>query len=568
MFDLNSTLFFKSKFTMELLSPENSDLLWLLILKIKGWMVPKWRRCNEEIPTQPNEWTKWKLGSFFESANGTVKFKSLHFLDADENHFWAGKIIESRPPENGCAPREWVTEIGFQPRSASVADVCIVIYYSDRPGFIGPCEPAPQASTPRLIRMLCEDPQLRCTIGDYPVRLEPIRLRPGDFPEFWHSVCDENRDVPIVYLSPRAGEQPGAPARPLIDPVQLANILGPNALVYYADDVDFSREMTQMCHPDSMGCYSGAIRIYTTHPAVENEGDSYRHRRIPARDIIGAEEAVQDILRRALAQDVHFYEKMFRIEDCQRLIDRRRAEQHKQAYKKELEDLLLSEADAKEALLQKRLEEIDDERFQWEITKDDYEQQLSNLRKELRSTQAYADSLREEATLSATRAEALDAVRDIASYPQSPRAIAEYFEKHFADRIAFSDRGKASLDSCETDPKVLWDALYQMSTLLFELYEDDNVSVIEKSFNNANSKLRIVRGEGSMTRKDANLMRQYTDTYKGKTISIETHLKTNQPKESSPQFLRIYYAYDSALHKIIIGSCGKHLDNYSTQKIK
>ena len=76
------------------------------------------------------------------------------------------------------------------------------------------------------------------------------------------------------------------------------------------------------------------------------------------------------------------------------------------------------------------------------------------------------------------------------------------------------------------------------------------------------------RGEGKMTRKDADLMRQYTDTYNGHEINIEAHIK-NGVKESDPRFVRIYFAHDPTVSdKVIIGHCGKHLDNYTTQKVK
>lgn len=64
------------------------------------------------------------------------------------------------------------------------------------------------------------------------------------------------------------------------------------------------------------------------------------------------------------------------------------------------------------------------------------------------------------------------------------------------------------------------------------------------------------------------MMRQYSDEYNGREIDIEAHIK-NGNKESDPRFVRIHFAYDPAVSdKILIGHCGKHLDNYSTRKVK
>ena len=78
-----------------------------------------------------------------------------------------------------------------------------------------------------------------------------------------------------------------------------------------------------------------------------------------------------------------------------------------------------------------------------------------------------------------------------------------------------------------------------------------------------------------MTRQDRKLMRQFQDTYHGKPINIETHIKTSETKETSRKFLRIYFDFykqkdertGKETNTIVIGSCGKHLENYTSQKI-
>ena len=63
-------------------------------------------------------------------------------------------------------------------------------------------------------------------------------------------------------------------------------------------------------------------------------------------------------------------------------------------------------------------------------------------------------------------------------------------------------------------------------------------------------------------------MRQYVDTYNGQEINIEAHIK-NGNNDKDPKSVRIYFAYDSSVaDKIIIGHCGKHLDNATTRKVK
>lgn len=558
MLDLASTLFFKGKFQIKAMNPQD-DLLWRLILKIKNWMVPKWKRKGEQIDENLSKWSSWKFGKHFSSQNDLVHFKSVYHQNSEKMQFWACRIIESSPSQNGCAPREWTTEIGFQQETEKSATISIVIYYSDRPGFIGPCESTPDGSTPRIIDMLVDDSAIQCTTEGYPFDLHPMHLKPGDFPDFWKIVCDENREIPVIYISPRKSDEDPKCCINLIDPERLAKLLGPNALVYYADDLDFSREMTLLCNPSGYGCYSGSICVYAPHPHPNDPNDSYRHRYIKARKILEQESEVYTILRRALAQDVHFYDTMFRMENCKQKNDEAAAEQRKLEYTQSVDELL-DDAAQKEQSAREELRKCNRER-------EGFEKEIDELRRKLYNAQSQADSYQQDASQSNDRKKALDAVRHIAKYPKTAQEIAEYFLIHFPDQIAFTEKGKASLQTCKTDPAVLWDALYQIATRLFELYENDNIVSVEKTFNQE-SNFRVARGEGSMTRKDSSLMRQFEDEYNGKKIDIQAHLKSTENSPSSRRFLRIYFCYDSDIHKIIIGSCGKHLDNYTTRKVK
>lgn len=566
MIDLNSTLFFKGKFQIKSKSPDN-DLLWLLVQKIRIWMVPKWRRNGESIPNDTSRWSSLKYGGKITSEEGIVRLQSVHHERDDGMHFWACKIIESWPSLNGCAPRQWTTEIGFEQQATDQATISIVIYYNDRPGFIGPCEKHPEPSIPKIIKLFVKDDSLECTVEGYSLDLKAKLLKPGAFPDFWKIVCDENREVPVIYISPRKMSEEDGEVQNLVDPDRLMNLLGPNALIYYANDIEFSHEMNQLCTPASFGCYSGAIRVYAAHPHIQDSNDPYRHRYISARMLAELGDEIYHILRRALAQDVHFYDKMFRTEDCRQLNDDAAAEERKKAYRDFVENELLGTAVEKETALQQQLESIDAERFQWKCEREQYAAKIDELKSDLNQSRAKEDALRDAAALSNKREEALNKVRNIAKYPQTAEEIGEYFLSHFGDRIAFTKRGLNSLKDCPTRVDILWDALYQMSTLLYDLYEDDAVASVEQEFNQS-SNFRLARGEGAMTRKDSALMRQYTDEYQGKTIDIQAHIKSRESSPTSNKLLRIYFYYDSNLHKIIIGSCGKHLDNYTTQKIK
>lgn len=53
--------------------------------------------------------------------------------------------------------------------------------------------------------------------------------------------CNEYREVPVVYISPKRVDESDN-GENLVDPQKLVEKLGPNALVYYANDMDFCRK--------------------------------------------------------------------------------------------------------------------------------------------------------------------------------------------------------------------------------------------------------------------------------------------------------------------------------------
>lgn len=576
MIDLSSTLFFKAKFEVTA-KQANFDLLWCIVCHIRNWMSSKWRKRGETIPTDSGIWSRWKLGSRIISQNDMVHFQSMCYQAENQGVFWACKIHESFPSQSGCAPRSWITEVGFQSPISGKATISIIIYYSDRPGFIGPCEPPTPASIPNLIRRLCEDTRIQCTVDSHNLTLQPIHLKPGDFPQFWDIVSNAERSIPVIYISPRRTDEEISVN--LVDPKELASrILGPNALVYYATDLDFSREMTHLC-PNDYGCYSGSIRVYAPQPRIGDEGEHYRHRFILARDILemGSEQTCE-MLRRALAQDVHFYDEMFRVEDCQKMRDRWVIEKRLETHKKEIEDSFLETAVQTQEELQAKCQAAENKLFEKEFEFEQYKETMSEEIKELKRQLHNCQQQMEihQKALAQERNHALKGVQDnLKQYPSNPTEIAKFFIMHFPGRIDFTDKGFASLRSCETDAEILWDAFYQMVTTLYDLYISEDVATITKDFNSLSSNLTMARGEGKMTRQDRKLMRQFQDTYHGEPIDIETHIKTSETKETSRKFLRIYFdCYKKKdehtgieTNTIVIGSCGKHLENYTSQKI-
>lgn len=561
MQDLNATMFYKAKFNIQTVDTRQGDMLWRLLLHIKSWLKNKWNQKVDIVDIKNSSWTRFKFGSkFFDKCLlGRIYAESIYHCDTENPDLisWACRIVEKPEAEPGYSPREWVTEIGYRATSKYTAEISYVVTYSDLAGFIGFCLPAPTPTVPRVIRTILNDISWKCYVGSDSISLNPTKLNPGDFPYLQEKIFDPDREVPLIYISPRRiGDSDEAQL--LVDPSKIADSVAANAIVFYADSLEFTQEMSYFGNNNYV-CTGGTIRIYFPKINLDDENDSSRHRFLSARFIEEyGEEKIIDLLRRAMAQDVHYYESLFRLKDCIALVDndirKAKIERIRAQSQTEADDALqafMEESDRCNELEQKNIylqEEID------QLKTENY--QLNIL----------AGQCRERASQVGIIENATRQVRSISEYPSDPQSIAKYFETVYPERIVFTERAYKSMEECRTKCELLWEIFYCMVTDLYDLLKSNP----GKAYDIFREKTgwEIGRGEGTQTHCDQKMMREYYDWYEGQEINIEPHIK-NGVRETDPKFVRVHFCYNPTIsNKIIVGHCGKHLTNYSTQKAR
>ena len=547
MFDLNARMLYKVKFSISSVVP-GDDLLWTVIHHIMRWQVGKHNRNGANIlPTLLPKWSALKYGNRIFSEDSTVFIESEVFHDDDSSTYWACRITESPAPARGYAPRQWITEIGFEQHAKSEAALSCVLTYSDRAGFVGPYQEDPQPSIPNLIkRYILGDRRLRVFSGADELSDKPVRLATGDWPGFEQRIRDSQRQLPYIYISPYSEE---GLCRYYVDPQKLAVAMYGNAIVFYSDDLGFTSEMRYMSPEYS--CYDGALRVYQP-----NTDEVQRHRYMSPNDlIILGEDVVIESLTRAFVQNVSFYDTFLRIEQCVKLrteyLRRKRIEEIREQHRTEITEVESKKLDEAIEEEKKRIEaeSLADERAET-ITKQEYK---------IQALQDQIDRLSKNASENAGLRSALSARESIGKMPSTREEVIDYFNKVFADRIAFSKQAIKSLKGCTLDPSVLWRFFFALATIMWDLYDGENGDIYAQFKNKTG--FDCARGEGSATRNDKRLMRQYEITYEGEPIDIEPHLTFPAEKQS------IHFGYSRILHRIIIGHCGQHLDNYTTRKV-
>ena len=562
MEDLNATMYYKAKFTMVGQEP-SVDLLWQLMLELRSWLTNKYNEGGRIIVSpEMHRWTNFKLGGkLFDEEHSNLFFaKSLYHVrkGASTRISWACQIRENPAAKEGVAPRKWITEIGYQSEAPGIAEISYVVTYSDMAGFIGEIEAPPSAALPSVVYQLINNPAYLCSVGSTQLQTEPKKLNPGEFPAFEKFIFSANRTLPIVYISPKRIAIDAEEATLLVSPSKMSTSIAANGLVYYSDELDFSTEMRYL-GDERYTCTGGAIRLYLPNVDRAKPGDRFRHRIITQEFIAShGEDFVLEMLCRALAQDVHFYESMFRLDNCQALID-------------------MDERQARIAWIEQRSEGAVNEAYTEYLAESalrkQTEQELEQREDEIRRLKGDIYNLNIKVEALQSKVQEVDAVRSaseqirlFSEYPSTPTQIARYFETVFQDRIAFTERAYKSLDECITKSEVLWDAFYHMATELYDFFQS-NPAQAYKLFTEATG-WDCSRGNGHQTRANAKMMRQYVDTYHGQEIDIEAHVKSGN-NDKDPKSVRIYFTYDPQVaNKIIIGYCGKHLENATSRKVK
>lgn len=557
MLDLNATMFYKAKFTI-CTKDEEADLLWKIILHLKNWQTAKWNNRDKKILTVQNRnWTNLKRGGRILSEDeDTSVYIESEYLSTEEHfgQYWACSITEKKAPKCGYAPRQWVTEIGYEQDNPTFATFSCVLSYSDKSGFIGLCEAAPTPSIPKLINNILSDSTIQCYSGSDNLVSTPQKLEPGDWPSFWNRLTNAEREFAYIYISPRRLDYESENTKLLIDPTELATVICGNALVFYSNSLDFSREMQYLC-PENYSCYNGTVRIYLAHVDLESNTDSYRHRYLSAGYIEehGAD-CVLQIFRRALAQNVYFYDSFFRVDEC-----RKRKEDY---MRRKRMAVIQAQHQAKLDEVEKQTMSIaveeEEKRLQAEDFAADLLSQLDDIKRYNFNLSSQVENYRCAVEKNAELELSLKNRFEIALLPDSPQAVMDYFSSMFGDMIGFSEDALKSAKECTLDAPELWRIFFALATKMRVIFISGKGDPF-KEFRCATG-IDCARGEGSMTRKDKSLMRQFETIYQGEKIDIQPHITYPRQGQS------IHFGFSEATQKIVIGHCGEHLEIYSSLK--
>ena len=286
-------------------------------------------------------------------------------------------------------------------------------------------------------------------------------------------------------------------------------------------------------------CDGGTVRVYAPLPRFERPEDARRHRFFSfARAQELGEEQLLAILHRALAaqpvrtgQPLGIAEIRSELRATRVIREARRIE-------------TLSKADA-----QRQIDEALDLSLQLEEENRQLTAQLSS-----------------SWTLGTNGGAGAGETVELPSWPKTPEAVGQLMVDAYPKRLDFTERGWKTLHKeCKASTELVWNALRDLACVAHGLYAS-GARDIEGAFR-ARSTFEFASNAGMMTRKDPWLMAQYRDVYQGRELNCEAHIGKGNGHSKDRGDIRVYFAFDRTSGKIVVSSCGPHLDNYSTRKI-
>lgn len=549
--DLISNVFYRTHFDVYP-TKENWNVFAEITKYIINWCKYKANLYGIDLEW---DWKQFRKYGFFDADS--MRAYTTQFIDKETNAiYWAAKVYEIIKID-GIADRTWISEFGIEQKNKNYATFSYTVMYEDRQGYYGKLQPAPEANIPSIVKYLLTDKWIECKSGCQVLGLSSHEISSGQMGFLYDALNDTSRGCPIIYLAAnKNGEH-------LLDNKELAQLLAGNAKIFYSS---FPLACQEFCKVigENYRCPDGGLRIYQPQINWENDDETYRHIYFTEEKIseMGKEELFR-VLRRAICENIQYYtsKQLFRYDDCISLYD---------TFRQKKTQKLAEQAADNEFLFNDEARQLREAKAELEKVKFELQSAINDFNQERQKNQSLIDCLGETTELRQSVLDLQQAQSQFAimqSLPQTPEETVKMFLLIHADKIDLSERGWASLKDCCASNALLWEALFDMATILRKLYISDSGIDIVREFEQ-NSRFSLALTEGRETRKNKDLMKLREDTYAGDKINIEPHVSLGNFRGGKSKSIRVYYDFHKKSQKIVIGCCGEHLTNYSTKKFK
>lgn len=548
------------------------DIIYSIQKIVLSWICKKEARSqklkNFDLP--PNVLRKYfhKLDSYtFPKKNRPSTLKTACYLEGEGKgrvKAWAARYIhDDADSSNG---RRWIIDIGLNRLEDSICVVYITVSHEKDKYFLGETQQStlPDVSIPAIVKKLIANGSLEVALDKrfalplgksvYTVS----KAKEGDLLFDW---IDSylRRYVVVVFNGKAIGRYA----------VDLHELVQGKAIVLSIDENPEMKDYMGTVNSDKEHLVPfNCFRVF--FPAVKGE-DHTNSNRIFKLD--SAKYAVEQVGRSLLSNYMlNCHDGVGNIEKIGHLITLSKLRNHKEVWPKPQVALQNGGGESESEQKDRRISELEEElRGVWdEIAEEDasHKREIEEQKQESERHQKKVEKLTyqlEEVRRNSTTKEQTLLEWTQEKFPDNLKEMLLYAEKMMAPRLVVLKPALKSAEeaSYKGSPSKAWEMLVALGAYLYDKkYVDGCISVVD--FNNKNN-CELSMTEGSMTKKDSELLKQRDVTYNGKNYDITPHVKIGT---KPPKLLRLHFQFVEDEKKIIIGHFGDHLDNYTTKSIK
>lgn len=456
---------------------------------------------------------------------------------------WAMRYMEF---DRECGrKRLWYSDIGLKKEPKAVI-VSIRVSYARNAEDLSHDHEDPKPSVPVVVRYILQDNHVFSGRPEFRLLEVPIRF---DDPGSGKALCDfiqsPDRRYPLVVFngdSPAFTQEAGKLARELTGKCLVAII---------ANNTELAEEI-KLFLPTEFRISFGHFRVF--FPFSERRNSPLRHRWYDIRSEEYFEHrqgVVNGLLRNHSLIEAGAVET---VDEVRRLVAR--------------EELMKLKAETPDQ--QKQLSEFLDEHSKVATERDNYRQEAAAYANEVDRLESEVGRLEwrckeYQARLDASGNEpSQDLSKLMPTLPTSLEQAAETAARFFSKLVITEKALESARDYSECRSIVeAWEMLRHMNDALHRLKFDEGQKDLERSFKDQTG-YELAMSEGRNTKRDNKLMNLRILRIGDREYDITPHLKhmNNEPKS-----VRIYFAFDEDIKKIVVGHIGRHIPNATSRTL-
>lgn len=554
------TIHYRTAFDATCVNPAWTDTYPDLSKRIRTWV--------EDTLDVPRDTFKTKEflmgGTFRELCPPRCTFEVVSRKYSTEgfapNH-WGCRITH---PCSEFAHRRWVHDLTLTTHPGNRFRIVATSSHSIK-GYLGEEPEAPEPFVPGIVLSLITTRHWKCLSGSEVLSSEPVVLSAQFRSLLKNAIINPDRKCPLIYVSvPQNSEVP------MVNVEVMARLLCGSAKVYVADSSEADTEIPLLL--GEYATWNGGIRVYQAGVNLTSDTDTKRHRFFSPGDIrrYGGDEVMMQIVRACCQRSTLLApNELLTLESIVSVSRRRRLHELIQGQSQSSEGELIQLAEELEQQLSTVLAENSKFKQELDFAQLELESQAQESEKEIARLQYELKAQIESMQTVFQRLRDLElGVGTVKKLSRLPSTIAEVLalvcDIHADKLICLPEAIKSAEVARFADVFRAWELLWSLAEELYPMmFEEGNDTLFsEKEYENRTG-FSISVKEGRMTRRDSKLMRLREREFEGRTYGITPHVGVG----SGANCVRVHFAIDRELRKLVIGHCGDHLDTYSTQKL-